>query len=247
MTTFSPIAIERLRAYVYILQDPRDGKIFYVGKGNGNRVFQHAECALGTCLESDKLNIIRDIIASGNKVKYYIVRHGLDDDDAFTVESVLIDLLTYPSFPDMAKISNIVAGHHQFDLGIKTAEEIEVLYNCPQLQPTDFQHRVMTININGTYQKPSEKHPNLYEATRKAWRLNPNKAQQVEYVLSEYRGVVRGIFQPDRWYEMSPHRWAFDGIEITQDSQPDVYNLYMNKMVPEKAKGMANPIRYFGF
>jgi len=246
MTTFSPIAIERLRAYVYILQDPRDGKIFYVGKGNGNRVFQHAECALETSEESDKLNIIRDIIASGNKVKYYIVRHGLDNDDAFTVESVLIDLLTYPSFPDLAKISNIVTGHHEFDLGIKTVEEIGVLYDCPQLEPTDFEHRVLAININNTYNKLSERHPNIYEATRKAWHVNVERARKVEYVLSEYKGVVRAIFKPNKWYLTSPHRWAFEGVEITKENNPVVYNLYMHKKLPPKLKGVAVPTRYFG-
>lgn len=33
---------EALNFYVYALVDPRDKKIFYVGKGSGDRVFQHA-------------------------------------------------------------------------------------------------------------------------------------------------------------------------------------------------------------
>ena len=247
MQFFSQPVLENLRAYVYLLVDPRDGKIFYVGKGNGNRVFQHVACALETSLESDKLNIIRDIHAAGLEVKHYIIRHGLDDDDAFTVESVLIDFLTYADFKEVAKISNIVAGHHQFDKGIKTVGEIEVLYDCPQLTPEDFRHKVMTINVNGTYGKKSERHPNLYEATRKSWVVSEWKARSVEFVLSEYRGVVRGIFKPTRWLEESPRRWMFEGIEITAENAPEVYALYMHKRVPEKLKGMANPIRYFGF
>ena len=32
---------DKLRTYVYRLIDPRNGEIFYVGKGQGNRVFSH--------------------------------------------------------------------------------------------------------------------------------------------------------------------------------------------------------------
>jgi len=32
---------ERLGWYVYRLIDPRNGETFYVGKGRGNRIFQH--------------------------------------------------------------------------------------------------------------------------------------------------------------------------------------------------------------
>lgn len=38
---FSEETIKNLKSYVYKLIDPRDGKVFYVGKGKGNRVFSH--------------------------------------------------------------------------------------------------------------------------------------------------------------------------------------------------------------
>lgn len=42
---FSPFVQEQIGWYVY-LPDPRDGGVFYVGKGSGNRVFEHAHAAL---------------------------------------------------------------------------------------------------------------------------------------------------------------------------------------------------------
>jgi hypothetical protein len=38
---FSQAVIENLGYYVYYLKDPRDDKVFYLGKGVGNRLFNH--------------------------------------------------------------------------------------------------------------------------------------------------------------------------------------------------------------
>jgi len=46
MRQFSNKVIEELGYYVYALIDPRDNKIFYIGKGHGNRVFQHCLAAI---------------------------------------------------------------------------------------------------------------------------------------------------------------------------------------------------------
>jgi hypothetical protein len=42
---FAPGVAERLGYYIYALRDPRVGEIFYVGKGKGDRAFQHARHA----------------------------------------------------------------------------------------------------------------------------------------------------------------------------------------------------------
>ena len=41
MNQFPKNVIENLKNYVYIYSDPITEKIFYVGKGKGNRVFDH--------------------------------------------------------------------------------------------------------------------------------------------------------------------------------------------------------------
>lgn len=241
ISQFSIPTIEALRYYVYALVDPRDNKIFYIGKGLENRVFQHLECAINEDAISEKLDIIREIRREGLHIKHYIVRHGLDQDDAFTVESVLIDLLSYSIFSNIRSISNIVSGHHQWDKGIKTADEIEGLYACERLNIEDFAHNILTININATYNIKNERHPNIYEATRKSWVLSEQKLNSIEYVLSEYRGVIRAIFKPTKWIK-DGKRFMFEGVEVAEN---EITKLYLNKLVPEKQKGMANPVRYF--
>lgn len=243
---FSPLTEEALGYYVYLLVDPRDNKIFYVGKGKGDRVFAHVHGAIATEGESDKLNTIRDIQRAGLEVRHYIVRHGLEEKEAFLVESVLIDLLTFRDFSSVANITNIQAGHHQFDRGIKTAAELEALYNGGVLEEHSITDRVLVININKTYDRHRDEENGLYDATRKSWKLSPNRAQNVQYVLGEYRGVVRAIFVPERWNheEDNDKRWMFEGYEVTEQNNPEVYHRYINKHLP-KAKGTQNPLHYY--
>ena len=45
-TKFTKEVSDHLENYVYRLIDPRNGETFYVGKGKGNRVFDHVKCEL---------------------------------------------------------------------------------------------------------------------------------------------------------------------------------------------------------
>lgn len=69
---FSNSVSERIGYYVYILKDPRNDSIFYVGKGKGNRLFQHVQCALENATDSDKYNLIREIHKDGKEVEHFI-------------------------------------------------------------------------------------------------------------------------------------------------------------------------------
>ena len=59
---------DALAYYVYALVDPRNNKIFYIGKGKGNRMFQHAEAALLENNHSLKLDSIRNIISGAGRL-----------------------------------------------------------------------------------------------------------------------------------------------------------------------------------
>lgn len=54
--------------YVYALIDPRDEKIFYVGKGIGGRVLKHEErTRRGVLQNREKVKCIQEIFAAGGK------------------------------------------------------------------------------------------------------------------------------------------------------------------------------------
>lgn len=85
-----------LRYYVYALRDPRDprdGKLFYVGKGIGDRINAHArEASDDLEAHSTKLSKIREIEATGSDVDLVFLRSGIEDEsDAFMVEQSVID------------------------------------------------------------------------------------------------------------------------------------------------------------
>lgn len=251
---FTQSEIEALKHYVYCLVDPRDKRIFYIGKGQGDRVFYHAKDALSSNEESLKLDKIRDIKNAGHDVEYYIIRHGLNSsNDAFLIESTLIDLLSYPSFNKDLILTNIVAGHHQWDEGIKTIDEIAQIYQCEKFVPNS-NHFILMVNLNRSYIQKNANgvylRKNIYEATRKYWHLNKNKADKIDYLLGVYKGVVRVVIKPttkwklvkfdDEGNKFSMSRYEIEGVIDDEEGN----RLYLNKDVKDFSFGSGGAIRY---
>ena len=186
---FKQSVIEALGYYVYALIDPRDRKIFYIGKGKGNRIFQHAEAALEETTSNLKLDTIRSILAEGKEVEHYIIRHDLDEKEAYQLESTLIDMLTYSSFNHSNQLTNRIAGHHQWDEGIKSVEEINILYDCPKIQIQN-EDSLLLVNLNQSHKqanaKGTYKRYHIYESTRKYWKIRADRAKHIGYVLGVY-------------------------------------------------------------
>lgn len=94
------------RFYVYMLQDD-NGKPFYIGKGQGGRVFCHENDAdkLLEVIRSEngdrnvdysKLSEkIKTIIKSSGKVEKVIIKWGLTENEAFMCESALMNMYDY--------------------------------------------------------------------------------------------------------------------------------------------------------
>lgn len=256
--TFDEKTIGQLKAYVYALFDPLEARPFYIGKGRGNRVFQHVEGALTEAKESNKYEKIREIRSRGfaNRVEHSIIRHGMSDEVAFEVESALIDLANSTG----ANLTNEVTGHNSIEIGMMTADEVMRKYNAKPLD--DLLHSVVIININKKYKQIKNEAISeiakysgkdlIYEAVRKAWVIGKRR-NTVDYVLAEYKGIIVEAYEivevlsssgiPETWYKLEEYknRWGFHGRRAPDHIREE----YLNKSIAHhKKRGAANPIRF---
>lgn len=233
MKKLNQSTIEKLEYYVYLLKDPTNGEIFYVGKGKGNRINSHSLEALVVGEDkSNKIKRIREITAGGRDIELVVLRHGLAEKEAFEIEAAAIDLVG-------GTLTNIMGGHHSDERGLMSLKDIELKY---QAEPAVFKHNVLLIKVNKyyTYDMTADE---LYYRTRSAWRISQENASKVEVACAVYRGIIREVYIPESWNRHPDRsgRWEFVGRVAAKP----VRNLYIDKSVKHlMKKGEQTPFRY---
>ena len=181
--------------YVYGLIDPRNKQIFYIGKGTGNRVFEHErESILNPDSEKLKLKTIADIKSEGLEVEKIIINSNLTESEAFAAEASLINAFNYIS--DIG-LTNIVSGHHSSEA--LSVEEYEKEYGAVELEQSDIRHKILVIKINKLYKRGMDA-KTLYDTVRGVWRASMNRVKQVEYVIGVYNSLIVAVYKPTQWY-----------------------------------------------
>jgi len=230
----SQLTCEKLGYYVYLLTDPRNNKVFYVGKGKGNRINQHLLGALDDRTnETEKIKRIRDIEKLGLKIKMEILRHELNEGEAFAVESAMIDYL------GINNLTNEVSGHHSQDNGLTDLQDLEIKYEA---KDAVFDDPVLLININRLY-KPKMTPAEIYEVTHGHWRLNRNRLDKYKIVCGVNRGIIREVFIAHSWHpsKQIEGRLYFDGEVAPQE----IRDRYIYKKVAKYWQaGSQYPIKY---
>lgn len=249
---FPGYVTEKLGWYVYALQDPRNKRIFYIGKGKGSRVFAHANAAVSEkeIGASNKLSLIQEIISSGYSVNALIIRHAISSEkDSYAIESVLIDFCEYldsnvdkPIFD----LTNLVKGHDYLQFGLMTAESVVNLYHAPKCPRIEEKSILLRIPNLWT---PNMDASALYEATRGWWSLSEKRKEKVELAIAVHNGIARGVYKISKWEKRSKGqrgwkygekpRWGFVGEDISNSS------IYQNTNVSHLFSAKSQqPVKY---
>lgn len=244
LNEFTSEIIQELGFYVYRLIDPRNGQTFYVGKGRGNRIFQHARQEINYCdndekqmdPDPNKLKTIRDIRENGLEVIHIIQRWGLTEKEALHVEAALIDCYQ--------GLTNIQRGYHSDDYGVTNTQILinrfsRKIYN----EPTDFKYLIVKVQqwrldeLLPDYNKAAR-----YEATRGNWRIKPKSVSEYPFAFSVTGGIVCEVYKIIRWEQADSGRYFFEG-EVASDA---VRNQVIGYRIPEEycKKGMASPVLF---
>ena len=244
---FSSSTIEHLQHYVYVYSDPDTGKPFYIGKGKGNRVFDHLK------LDDDegKTNKIKALAKRGKQPRIEILSFGLTEHEALIVEAAAIDLIGI----GQGKLLNKKRGYEAKYFGRITPEQVEARYSGECLEREDITDDVLFIRINQSYHEDASA-LQLYEMTRGYWVLNPENADRVKYVMPVYEGIILEVYEPATWLvsgsthmetrtqEKLKGRYEFVGKVVKTRS---VRDKYVNKSVAHLfSHSNNNPIKYEG-
>lgn len=117
--------------YVYGLIDPRNRKIFYIGKGTGNRIFEHELESQGNPeSEKSKLKMIAEIKAAGLEVeKIYGAEELQESDIRHKIMIIKINKLYQKGMTEEA-LYDSVRGIWRASLErVKTVEYVFGVYN----------------------------------------------------------------------------------------------------------------------
>lgn len=235
-TGFPPGVGEHLKFYVYRLIDPRNGETFYVGKGKGDRVFEHARGASSVTPDesavSPNFQRIKEIVAAGLDVAHVIHRHGIKDPTvAYEIEAALIDAY-------LPGLANKVKGHH-WELG---CQHVNVI--IANDRAFEAKEKLLLIYIGRQFGVSGI---SVYDAVRTAWRINVERAKLYKLVLAHRGGLVVGAFRPQGdwleatkqtfpWFDKDlPGKRGFQGVEADQATK----DLYVGWRVPEEYIGRA--------
>tara|TARA_R110002124_G_scaffold61155_5_gene167506 strand:+ start:3288 stop:4097 length:810 start_codon:yes stop_codon:yes gene_type:complete len=225
---FNRATKEKLGFYVYALIDPCVGtdypsSLFYIGKGTGDRCFNHANMeSIAQGNPNEKYDRIRDIKNRKNCApEIKIIAHGLTEDEAFRIESILIAMPW--------QLTNIRAGHHADDYWL-SAKYLNARYSNP-IKSSEINGCFLIVSLNGNgagklppYPEFADDQETLQQRTLGDWPVSEKRAESVEHIVGVFRGLVRVVFS----------------------IEPDEQGKAKYEFIPRSEKGKMNRYRWLG-
>lgn len=235
---FDTLQIERLGKYIYALRDPRDKKIFYVGQGTANRVFDHFNEADAINKEAVNLQIVNsktlrilDIWKHEEDVEWIIIAYNLPPTDftADFVESAIYDALLESQNGDTL---NDVTPPRSSKLSSDEVIALAAAFVNPNIA-------IENVFIFPT-QNAINRGASIYDATRMLWYVNQaNRNLQNPFAIGLKYAISVGSYQINNWNTavLDANKHEFTAIN---HPAPNTYEPLLNKNwinVLDKAKG----------
>lgn len=231
---------EALGFYVYALRDPRNGEVFYIGKGKGERILQHvAEAKKNPKSEKAKLARIKEIESKGLEVEHLFLRTGMDTAaEALAIEQAVIDafLANRPTSTGASTLTNLVAGHEHDERGLASLDTILGRYG--KAKTPAINRPILVLKLNRTW-KPEMSAVALLKVSRKAWGVGAEIREKAELAFVISFGIIRGVYEIDRtaWEpaldDNGKSKWQFNGKPT---SNPELLVLIGTDMGPQVRK-----------
>ena len=239
--------------YVYVLVDPRNDSIFYVGKGREQRLLAHGYEARMTAggPRSRKIARIQAIHAAGREPRIDVVRHGLREGEALRLEAVLLDCL--------GDLTNENRGHGASD-GRSSLRDLLSRYGATQVDQDA--RPVVLIRLKDWIAQIEEIEPGtfreghgyrsdlkireLVDSTRAWWKtFSPHGVEKrgVRHAVAVHNGVTRAVMDIGDWMQRED-RWTFAATPITNGAVYDEWVGPLGRRVPF-TQGSRNPTRYW--
>ncbi|TDD64405.1 hypothetical protein E1262_28330 [Jiangella aurantiaca] len=234
-----PEVAEQIGCYVYLLRDPRDGQVFYVGKGKGSRVLSHVrEAGADPASERAKLAKINAIQADGREVEHLFVRtHLATEAEAFIVEQAVIDAYKAAGLA----LTNLVGGHWSSTRGLSSVQAVVAELTAEPAPGSSGPTVVFMIN---RVWRPDMNDEEIYEHTRGHWKVGADVRANARYAFGVARGLVRGVYRISSWFpspiEGDVGRWGFVG-----EPAPEMAHYLGTSVRRFNLDGAQNPYRKF--
>lgn len=200
---FNQAAKESLRYYVYGLIDPSingalSDRIFYIGKGIGDRCFQHANEEVAwdeSSGEKTKLSKIRAIrIDTGQPPQVTAIAHDLYEMEALRLQAVLIG--------SIGGLTNAVSGHNAREFWL-SPQDVNARSASP-IQKSELPGVTLFVSLNGGGRDKLPPFPLIADdpqvlKTRVVgrWPVSEARARTIQYIAGVYRGLIRVVFRTE--------------------------------------------------
>lgn len=196
--------------YIYALKDPRDSKIFYIGQGIGNRMFDHfneaEEVLKGNRAPTSKTLRIIDIWDNDEDVDCFFITVKIPDEvTANKLESAAADAVS------LSQNGPVLNDNATPDSSLLTIEQLKD-FACKPVNPTKPYTNVFVFPIHNALAEGRD----VYDACRSAWTIaekHRNLASD-SIAVALAGGIAKGAFRIRKWILRGDGKCEFEGESV---------------------------------